>query len=114
MTNKEKFELIFGVEPLSSDGQNLICPPKQFVKDKCIKKNCEKCKSWWNQEYKKFIVENKDLKNHKCGECKYLDLSEKTTVGYVCNRPNHRWLTSTSHLKYKWSIACKAFEKRTE
>lgn len=114
MTNKEKFISVFGVEPLSFNGENLICPPKQFQKCERGEKCCEECESWWYQEYKKINNENINIGSNKCGDCKYLDLSEKTTVGYVCNRPNHRWLTSTSHLKYKWSIACKAFEKRTE
>ena len=88
MTNREKFEKIFGISE----------PPND---------------EWWQSDFNKIKKNNVGEKN-KCGDCKYLDLSEKTTVGYVCNRPNHRWLTSTSHLKYKWSIACKAFEKRTE
>ena len=85
MTNREMFKKIFGInEPPDDD--------------------------WWGSDFHK-INKNKDSKN-KCGNCKYLDLSQKTTVGFVCTRPDHHWRTSTSHLKYAWTIACKAFEKK--
>ena len=50
---------------------------------------------------------------HKCGECKYLNMDDKThAVGYPCGRPDHNWRTRTAHLKYKTTQACKAFEAR--
>lgn len=50
----------------------------------------------------------------KCGECKYLDLSDKHVVGYKCHRPNfHRTFESASW-KQKCNPGCKAFERREE
>lgn len=48
----------------------------------------------------------------RCEHCKWLDLTDKTSVGYRCRRPNHYWRYKTSCRKYKWTRACKAFAER--
>lgn len=53
-------------------------------------------------------------KKRKCGNCKYLDLSEPHSVGFPCKRPNHEFRTPTAQLKYKHAPACKAYAERGE
>lgn len=52
----------------------------------------------------------------KCKDCIYLDLSQKTIVGYVCtNTKRRRGTTRTlGHLKYKHTPACKTGFKAKE
>ena len=52
----------------------------------------------------------------KCKDCIYLDLSQKTIVGYVCtNKERRRSFTRTlGHLKYKHTPACKTGCKAKE
>lgn len=50
----------------------------------------------------------------KCKDCKWLNFSKKTTVGYYCENPNitHRDL---GYLKHKSTKACvKGFEQRSD
>lgn len=46
----------------------------------------------------------------KCGDCKYLDLTQKTTVGYVCTNLNRKRIPTQKmgHLKYTHTLACKS------
>lgn len=45
----------------------------------------------------------------KCKDCKYLDTTQKTKVGYVCTNVTRRRGTTRTlgHLKYKHTPACK-------
>lgn len=44
-----------------------------------------------------------------CGQCQYLDLNSKTSVGYVCVCKNKCWRSTTAHLKQRSAPACKQF-----
>lgn len=50
----------------------------------------------------------------KCKDCKWLDLTQKTKVGYVCTNKNRITRKRTlGHLKQKNTPACKSgFEPR--
>ena len=52
----------------------------------------------------------------KCKDCIYLDLSQKTIVGYVCTNTKRRRETTRTlgHLKYKHTPACKTGFKAKE
>ena len=50
-------------------------------------------------------------KTNKCGECKWLDLREKTCIGYPCRNPDRRWRTRTAQFHYKHTPACKMYEE---
>ena len=50
----------------------------------------------------------------KCGDCKYLDLSDKHVVGYRCNRPNFTRMWDSAAFKQKCCPACKGFERKEE
>ena len=92
MTNREKFKAIFGF-----DYEDL----QKYLVDM----------GWWNQDYRKPGVDY-DWKNHKCRECKYLNLEYKTPSGYRCERPNYSHGGTHGHLKYGHTRACKGFEPR--
>ena len=49
----------------------------------------------------------------KCGECKYLDLTEKGVLGGVCKHPDRKEGFGSRTAKYKQpsNKACKKFEK---
>lgn len=63
---------------------------------------------WWNQEYRVPGV-SYEWKNHKCRECKYLNLQHKTNIGYRCERPDYQHSTKYGHLKYLGTHACRGF-----
>ena len=90
MTNIEKFEQVFGFRP--DENKNIYC------------------ESWWQENYHSPV--RYDGKNHKCGECAYLNLNIKTSVGYKCERPNSRGKLFSSYFKYKHTFACKDFKER--
>ena len=50
----------------------------------------------------------------KCGSCKWLDLSQKSSIGYVCKNPGKEWRHKTSMYHAKSARACKKFEKGAE
>ena len=49
---------------------------------------------------------------NKCGDCKYLDESQKKSVGYVCVNTNRVWRSSTAIYHQKCCKACKSFEPK--
>lgn len=50
----------------------------------------------------------------KCGQCKHLDLEEKTCIGFACNHPEKTWRHDVSKYHSKSCRACKLFEERGE
>lgn len=52
----------------------------------------------------------------KCKDCIYLDLMQKSKVGYVCTNTKRRMsrLRTLGHLKYKHTPACKTGFKAKE
>lgn len=56
------------------------------------------------------------MQGMKCKDCVYLDLSQKTIVGYVCTNTERRMGTTRTlgHLKYKHTPACKTGFKAKE
>jgi hypothetical protein len=58
----------------------------------------------------------KNRPDKKCGQCRYLDLNDKHSVGYACRCPHKKFgNTTTAYLKYKSTPACKCFvQKDTE
>lgn len=70
----------------------------EYRKDYYSPPNCRKC-----------VLKNvkwKQKETNKCGYCKWLDLEQKTNVGYVCTNPNIRH-SRLGHLKQKSCPACK-------
>jgi hypothetical protein len=57
ITNAMKFKEVFGCEPCKSSNRvNMICPPfnhRKCLYAKCVnKETCDKCREWWDEEYK--------------------------------------------------------------
>lgn len=50
----------------------------------------------------------------RCKECKYLDLEDKKSIGYKCNRPGFHRTWESAAWKQKSAAACKAFERKEE
>lgn len=52
----------------------------------------------------------------KCKDCIYLDLSQKTTVGYVCTNTERKrsHIKNLGHLRYASAKACKTGFKAKE
>lgn len=50
----------------------------------------------------------------RCGSCKYLNLKDRSSVGYGCERPNHFWKNRATRYKEKYMKACSAYEAKDE
>ncbi len=118
MTNAEKFKKIFGFDlyEINFSCLNVKCSDSCPFISKCDNNVDDDDFEWtdfWNSEYH-VPGENNEYKNHKCGECAYLNINVKTIIGYKCERPNYTHKTKTGHLKYKHTPACKAFKEKDE
>lgn len=50
----------------------------------------------------------------KCGSCAYLDLEDRSTIGFECHRPNHNFRSCSASRKYKTTPACVDYRAREE
>lgn len=50
--------------------------------------------------------------DYKCGSCKYLDYSEKRSIGYLCRCPRE-FKSNLGMFKYKTTKCCKYYVKGT-
>lgn len=53
-------------------------------------------------------------KQETCKTCRFLDLNDRTSIGYKCHRPRWIFRKSTSSRKQKANRACTAYEKRED
>lgn len=75
-----------------------------------------KYKNMWEELGSEHIAEtDKKIRSCKaCEDCKWLDLNDKTSVGYRCKNPDKVWHTRVAMLKGKGAKACKMFIQREE
>ena len=59
-----------------------------------------------------YRASTRNSERHFCRDCKWLDTTEKCTIGYECVCPNKRFQTRTAKWKYRHTPACRLFEEK--